>query len=119
MSRRKQKRPQHLVNADPGGPRLATQGEKHTFDVQLVSSDHFEATVYLYYRLTLLMTAYECRKSALFFSMFPPIYGHFFGGDSCLVLNEQERDKKKQQISKLIRSFSGAAALSLGETLVG
>lgn len=28
MSRRKQKRPQQLVNADPGGTRLASQGER-------------------------------------------------------------------------------------------
>ncbi len=28
MSRRKQKRPQQLVNADPGGTRLMPQGEE-------------------------------------------------------------------------------------------
>ncbi|AWO97505.1 putative sal-like protein 3 [Scophthalmus maximus] len=27
MSRRKQKRPQHLVNADPGGPRLLSHDD--------------------------------------------------------------------------------------------
>lgn len=29
MSRRKQKRPQHLVNADPGGPKLLSHGEEN------------------------------------------------------------------------------------------
>lgn len=91
------------MNADPGGPRLATQGEKHTFDVQLVSLDHFETTVYLYYRLT-LPTASECRKSAplffFFFGFFHLFIVIFFGGDSCLVLNETK--KKAFQVDPLV-----------------
>lgn len=34
MSRRKQKRPQQLVNSDPGGPKLL-QGERLTFILRL------------------------------------------------------------------------------------